>query len=230
MNNSKKGKLFVVATPIGNLKDITLRALEVLKNVEFIATEDTRRTLKLLNNFDIKNKKLIAVFKGQEKKRSEKIISILKKGEDVALVSEGGTPGISDPGAYLVRRCHIENIKVVPVPGPSAPVSALSVSGMDGDKFLFIGFLPKSRTKKRKILELLKFEENTVIIFISPHTLIKDLMLLREFLEKDRQVFLIREMTKLFEEYKRGNIEEIIKWTKNKKGEFTLIIEGKWKK
>jgi len=221
----EKGTLFVVSTPIGNLEDITFRAVKILNESDLIVCEDTRRTAILLKRFNIR-KRLFAYFKGQEKKRAEYVIKKLKEGNRVSLVSESGTPCIHDPGAYLVRRCHEEDISVVPIPGPSALTAALSVSGMDGDEFVFIGFPPKSKTKRKKIWESLKNEKKTIILYISPYNLLKTLEELRENLGVERKYFLIREITKKFEEYKYGNIEEIIGWSKNKKGEFTLVIEG----
>lgn len=220
-----KGELFVVATPIGNLEDITFRAIKVLKDSDLIVCEDTRKTLILLNKYDIK-KKLFALFKGQEKKRTEFIINILKEGKKISLVSENGTPGICDPGTYLVRRCHEENIKVTPIPGPSALTSSLSVSGMDGDNFLFLGFPPKKESKRKKLFSSLKEEKRTIVFYLSPHNIEKILDELKEILGVNKKVFLIREMTKKFEEYIYGPIEKAIEWVKNKKGEFTLVIEG----
>ncbi len=221
----EKGILFVVSTPIGNMEDITFRAVKILKESDLIVCEDTRRTSILLKNFNIK-KKLFAYFKGQEKKRAEYIIKKLKEGKKISLVSESGSPSLCDPGAYLVRRCHEENINVVPIPGPSALTAALSVSGMNGDEFVFIGFPPKSKTQRKNIWESLKNERKTIVLYISPHNLIKILEELKENIGKERRYFLIREMTKKFEEYKYGKIDEIIEWSKNKKGEFTLVIEG----
>jgi len=221
----EKGVLFVVSTPIGNLEDITFRAVRVLEESDLIVCEDTRKTSILLKKFNIR-KKLFAYFKGQEKKRAEYIIGKLKKGIRISLVSESGTPCIHDPGAYLVRRCHEENINVVPIPGPSALTAALSVSGMNGDEFIFIGFPPKSKIKRKKIWECVKNEEKTVIIYISPYNLLNILEELKEYVSENRKCFLIREITKKFEEYRYGNMEEIIKWSRNKKGEFTLVIEG----
>lgn len=216
----------MVATPIGNLEDITLRAVKVLMDSDLIVCEDTRKTLILLNKYNIK-KKLFALFKGQEKKRTEFIINILKKGKKISLVSESGTPSICDPGTYLVRRCHEENIKVTPVPGPSALICSLSVSGIDGDKFLFLGFPPKKESKRKKLFSTLKDEQRTSIFYLSPHNIEKILEELKEILGVNKKVFLIREMTKKFEEYIYGTIEKAIDWVKNKKGEFTLVIEGK---
>lgn len=221
-----EGELFVVATPIGNLEDITFRAIKVLKNSDLIVCEDTRKTLILLNKYGIK-KKLFALFKGKEKKRTEFIINMLKEGKKISLVSESGTPGICDPGAYLLRRCHEENIKVSPIPGPSALTSSLSVSGMDGDNFLFLGFPPKKESKRKKLFSSLKDEKRTSVFYLSPHNIDKILQELKEILGVNKKVFLIREMTKKFEEYIYGTIEKALVWAKNKKGEFTLVIEGK---
>ncbi len=221
-----KGELYVVATPIGSLEDISLRAIKILKDSDLIVCEDTRKTFILLNKYNIK-KKLFALFKGQEKKRTEFIINMLKEGKKISLVSESGTPCICDPGTYLVRRCHEENIKVSPVPGPSALISSLSVSGFDGDNFLFLGFPPKKESKRKKLFSTLKDEERTSIFYLSPHNIEKILEELKEILGFNKKVFLIREMTKKFEDYIYGTIEKAIEWVKNKKGEFTLVIEGK---
>ncbi|PMP93715.1 MAG: 16S rRNA (cytidine(1402)-2'-O)-methyltransferase, partial [Thermodesulfobacterium geofontis] len=195
----KTGKLYVVALPIGNLKDITFRALEVLKSVEYIVCEDTRSFKKLINHYQLGEKKLISFYKDVEKKKTEKLIEILEKGEDVALVSEAGTPGISDPGANLIKLAYERKIKVIPIPGVSALTCALSVSGINLNKgFIFLGFLPRKKAEQKEILENLP-KDLPFIIFEAPHRISKTLKNLLEILG-NRNCFLARELTKMHEE------------------------------
>ncbi|MEN3043954.1 MAG: 16S rRNA (cytidine(1402)-2'-O)-methyltransferase [Candidatus Hydrothermales bacterium] len=222
----QKGELFVIGTPIGNLEDITLRAIRVIKDSDFIVCEDTRKTIVLLKKYNIK-KKLFAYFKGQEKKRAEYIIDKLKEGKRVCLLSESGTPCIHDPGVYLVRRCHEEGIRVTPIPGPSALTSSISVSGIDGDTFIFLGFPPKKKSEREKLFSFLKEEPKTSIFYLPPHKIEETLKEILNHIGTSRRVFIIREMTKKFEEYYYGTVEEALLWVKNKKGEFTMVIEGK---
>ncbi len=218
----KKGTLYVVSLPIGNLKDITLRALEILKNIKFIACEDTRSLKKILNYYQCGPKKLISLYKDVEKKKSERIIELLKKGTDIALVSEAGTPGISDPGAYLINLAYKNKIKIEPIPGPSALTCALSVSGIILDKgFIFLGFLPKKKEEQKKILCNLP-DDLPIILFIPPHQMKKTLKTLSKILGK-RKCFLARELTKLHEELLWTDLEELEK-RENFLGEITLII------
>ena len=221
------GKLFIVATPIGNLKDFTQRAVEVLKSVDIIAAEDTRRTRKLLNFFEIK-KPMISYHDFNKEKRIPKIIKMLKEGKSVALVSDAGTPCISDPGYNLIVKAIEEEIEVIPIPGVSAVTAAISVCGLPCDRFVFEGFLPRKKKKRKERLEKLKNEERTIILFESPHRISKTL---KELLEElgDRRCVFLRELTKKFEEIKRGRLSDIIKELKNGevKGEITLVIEGK---
>jgi 16S rRNA (cytidine1402-2'-O)-methyltransferase len=217
-----EGTLFVVATPIGNLEDITLRALRVLKETDVIVCEDTRKTANLLRYYNIPKKPLISYYKGVEKERLPRIIALLKEGKKVALCSEAGTPLISDPGALLVRRAHEEGIKVEPVPGPSALTAALQASGINaGNGFIFLGFLPR---KKRDFKEVLKYFhlELPVVVYISPHRFNKEVSTLYEVLG-ERQCFLAREITKLHEELTYSSLSEL-KERENIKGEITLII------
>lgn len=220
------GELYVVATPIGNLKDITLRALDVLREVPVIACEDTRRLLKLLNHFEIKGKKLIAYHEHNEEEAAERIVNLLKEGIDVALVSDAGTPTISDPGYRLVKRARDEGIKVVPVPGPSAVIAALSASGFPTDKFLFYGFLPRKEGKLKEALKEIISYPFTVVAYESPHRLERTLKALGE-LNQDVEIGLFREITKLNEEFLTGRPLELLRELKEKgklKGEIVLLF------
>lgn len=223
------GKLYLVPTPIGNLKDITLRALEVLKSVDIVAAEDTRQSLKLLNHFEIK-KSLISYHQHNEQGKSEEIIDRLEKGENIALVTDAGTPGISDPGAVIVSRCIEKNIPFEVLPGATAITTALVYSGLDTTKFIFRGFIPRE-TKERKILiEEIKDVKESIIIYESPHRLLSTLELIYSNLG-NRKIAVCRELTKLHEEIVRGPIDGVIQIFKERtiKGEFVLVIEGKQK-
>ncbi len=220
------GTLYIVSTPIGNLNDITFRAVEVLKQVDLIACEDTRRTKILLEKFGLA-KNLISYYNYNERQRAEEIIRELKSGKNVALVSDSGTPGISDPGFVLIKRAIEENITVIPIPGPSAFVCALVGSGLPMDEFVFMGFLPHKKGRKTKLKKLSE-EERTIILYESPHRLIKTL---NEILEifGDREIAVAKELTKIHEEFFRGKISEVLKkLTPDKiKGEFVIVISGK---
>ncbi len=218
-------KLYLVSTPIGNLKDVSLRALDVLSSVNIIACEDTRKTGLLLKKLEVKNNpKLISYYEENEIGRIPQIISFLKSGKKVALVSNAGTPTISDPGFKLVRECIKEDIKIEAIPGASAILSALVVSGLPTDKFLFLGFLPKKAGKRKKILESLP-KETTIVLFISPYRLAKRLEELQSFFG-DIEVVVCRELTKIHEEIRREKISDSISYfEKNKpRGEFTLCF------
>lgn len=220
------GKLYIVSTPIGNLYDITFRAVEVLKQVDLIACEDTRRTKILLEKYGVA-KKLVSYYNYNERQRAEDLISELKSDKNVALVSDSGTPGISDPGYLLIKRAIEENITVVPIPGPTAFVCALVASGLPMDEFVFVGFLPHKKGRKTKLKELAQ-EERTVIIYESPHRILKTLNELLEYFG-DRQIAVAKELTKMHEEFIRGQISEVLKkLTPDKiKGEFVIVISGK---
>ncbi len=222
-----QGKLYLVATPIGNLEDITLRALNVLKEVDLIAAEDTRHTLKLLNHYDIK-KCLVSNHRHNETDRENILIEKLKNGENIAIVSDAGTPGISDPGEVLVKEAIKENIEVIPIPGACAAITGLIVSGLDTKEFTFYGFLPLNKKLRREKLEELKEETKTSIIYEAPHKL-KDTLLDLEKIVNERQIVVTRELTKIHEECIRGNIHEIIEKTEGLKGEIIIFIEGKEK-
>ena len=221
----KKGILYVVATPIGNLEDITYRAINILKSVDIIAAEDTRHTLKLLNHYEI-SKHLISYHRHNEEIKSGELIKELKEGKDIALVSDAGTPGICDPGEVVIKKCIEEEIKVVPVPGACAFVNALISSGLNTDTFLFLGFLPLNKKNRKQKLEQIKESTQTTIIYEAPHKLQSTLKDLEEFVS-DRNVVLARELTKIHEEFIRGNIKEIIEKSKDVKGEMIVLIEGK---
>ena len=220
------GNLYLVSTPIGNLEDITLRAIRILKEVDVIAAEDTRQTLKLLNHFDI-NKPLTSFFRHNENKKGEYIVSLLKEGKNIALVSDAGTPAISDPGEELVSLAIEEGITVIPVPGPVAATSGLIISGLPTGRFTFEGFLPMNKKNRKDRLESLEQEQRTMIFYEAPHKLKSTLKDMREFLG-DRKIALAREMTKIHEEVIRTTLDEaIIKYEEeNPKGEFVLIVAG----
>ena len=225
MENLNNGILYIVATPIGNLEDITLRALKILKEVDLIAAEDTRHTLKLLNHFEI-SKPLISYHRHNEDIKTEVLIKKLKEGQNIALVSDAGTPGICDPGEEVIKKCIEEEIKVVPIPGACAMINALIGSGINTKEFIFLGFLPLNKKLRNKKMEEIEKNNHTIIIYEAPHKLNSTLEDLEKILE-DRQVVLARELTKIHEEFIRGNIKEIIKKSKDLKGEIIIIIEGK---
>lgn len=222
------GKLYLVATPIGNLEDITLRALKILKDVDLIAAEDTRNTLKLLNHYEI-SKPLISYHRHNEELKVDNLISKLKNGENIAVVSDAGTPGISDPGEVIVKSAIENNIEVIPIPGACAAINALVASGLDTKEFSFYGFLPLNKKLRREKLDELKRETKTSIIYEAPHKLQNTLEDLKKIVE-DRKIVLAREITKIHEEFIRGNIEEIISKSANLKGEMIILIGGATKK
>lgn len=217
------GELYIVATPIGNLNDITIRALETLKNVDYIAAEDTRHTLKLLNHFDI-SKPLISYYKENEKTKSEVIIEKLEEGKNIALVSDAGTPGISDPGEEVIKKAIERNIKVIPIPGACAAINAIICSGFSTKEFEFIGFLSAKKTEKVKKLEELKYDLRTLIIYEAPHKLESTLNTMIEVLG-DRNICIARELTKIHEEFIRGKISEILNSVEYR-GECVILVEG----
>ncbi len=220
------GTLYVVATPIGNLEDITIRAIRILKEVRLIAAEDTRRTRILLDRYQIETP-LISLYDQNELKKSGLLLARLQGGDDVAYVSDAGTPGISDPGYILVREALASGISVVPVPGASALIAAISVSGLPMDTFVFYGFLPSKPTKRRQLLLSLQGENRTLIFYESPHRLLDSLKDIAELLG-ERDVVLSREMTKLHEEFFRGPADAVMARLGEGvvKGEVTLIVAG----
>ena len=229
-SNPTKGTLYIVSTPIGNREDITLRALRLLKEVNLIAAEDTRHTGLLLRHFGIQTP-LTSYFEGNESRKKEFILSKLRQGERVALVSDAGTPGISDPGFRLIQTAAENRIAVVPVPGPSAVIAALSVSGLPTDAFLFKGFLPHKSKKREDWLKQLEGVRETLIFYESPHRLSETLNDIFEILG-DREMVLTRELTKIYEEVLRGKVSEIQTQIGDRKlkGEITLVISGKTRK
>ena len=228
INQRKMGTLYIVATPIGNLEDITLRAINVLKNVDLIAAEDTRHTLKLLNHLEI-SKPLISYHRHNEDVKTDILIKELKQGKQIALVSDAGTPGICDPGEEVIKKCIEEEIKIVPIPGACAMINALICSGLDTKEFLFMGFLPLNKKNRKEKLKEIKNEIKTIILYEAPHKLEATLKDLKDIIE-DRKIVLARELTKIHEEYIRENIDVLIEKAKDIKGEIVLIIEGAKKK
>jgi 16S rRNA (cytidine1402-2'-O)-methyltransferase len=223
------GVLFVVSTPIGNLEDITLRALRILKEVDLMAAEDTRKTGILLKRYQIKTK-TTSYHDFNKEKKTPYLLRELKSGRDVAIVSDAGTPGISDPCYYLVREAIKEEIRIIPIPGSSALLSALVVSGLPTDRFIFEGFLPSKKTKRIKRLKELESEKRTLIFFESPYRLIQTLNNLNEVFG-ERRIVVARELTKKFEEIIRGKITEVESYFERKKvkGEMVIVVEGKSK-
>jgi 16S rRNA (cytidine1402-2'-O)-methyltransferase len=219
-----QGRLYVVATPIGNLEDVTLRALRVLKEADLIACEDTRQTLKLLSHFDIQ-KRLVSYHEHNEITRAPEIVIELEQGAKVALVSDAGTPAISDPGHRLVSLCLRHGIEVEPVPGPSAFVTALAASGMPVDEFTFVGFLPSKQSARRKSLRALATEPRTIALYEAPHRLSDTLEDALEILG-NRPVVIAREITKMYEQFLRGHLQEVLEEVRKKpaRGEITLLI------
>lgn len=227
------GNLYIVATPIGNLQDITLRAISVLKSVSYIACEDTRKTGTLLKSLRIEHKPmLISYYEQTEQVRIPNIVNILKNGHDVVLVSDSGTPGISDPGFRLVRECLEQGINVISIPGPSAVVSALVSSGLPTDKFIFLGFLPKKEGNRLRLLRELKSAnenlEATVIIYEAPHRLVKTLSSIKDVWENIK-ITLMRELTKIHEERIVGDVETLVdKYERQTaRGEFVILFNTK---
>lgn len=221
------GSLYLVATPIGNLDDMTFRAAQTLREVDLIAAEDTRRALKLLRHFGIE-RPIISFYREKERTETGKILEMLNNGKKVALVSDAGMPGISDPGSFLVARIIEEGLSVIPIPGPSAVLLALTGSGLKTERFVFEGFLPRKGKERRRRLELLESEERTIILFEAPHRLLSTLGELEKYLGGQRRIVLARELTKKYEEFWRGNLTEAgLEWSNREiRGEFTLVVEG----
>ena len=220
------GKLFLVPTPIGNLEDMTLRGIRILKEVDVILAEDTRTSSKLLDHFEIKNK-LISHHKFNEHKTVEMIARQIEDGKNVALISDAGTPGISDPGFLLVRTCLEREIEVECLPGATALIPALVNSGFPTDRFTFEGFLPQKKGRQKKIKELIT-EPRTMIFYESPYRLVKSLEQFAEFFGSDRKASVSRELSKFFEENRRGTLAELIEYFSSKtiKGEIVIVLEG----
>ncbi len=215
--------LYIVGTPIGNLEDISLRALSTLKKCNYILCEDTRRTSKLLNHYQITNR-LISYHLHNEKRKAKSIIDDLKNGMEVAIVSDAGMPTIADPGCELISLCHDENIKVTSIPGPSAIITALALSGLDGSRFQFVGFIPKKPSKIKKLIDEAIAFEGTTILFETPHRIIKTL----KYFPENQIIIIARELTKIHEEIIKGSMEDIKSHMENNKssvkGEFVILL------
>ncbi|MBI5632770.1 MAG: 16S rRNA (cytidine(1402)-2'-O)-methyltransferase [Nitrospirae bacterium] len=222
-----KGTLYIVSTPIGNLEDITLRALRILKEVDLIAAEDTRHSLKLLTHFNIR-KPLVSYWGEKEKVKAEETLQRLKDGQSVALISDAGTPGISDPGTVLIGKAIEGGIRVVPVPGPSAVITALSLSGFPTEEFTFCGFLPAKETQRRKLLERISLEQRTLVFYEAPHRILETVADMAEIMG-ERAVVVIRELTKLHEEVFRGTVSVVLDSLEHSTiaGEYVVILEGR---
>ena len=223
-NNQIKSGLYIVSTPIGNLGDITLRAIEILKKSDYILCEDTRVSKNLLNRYEIKSK-LISNHKFNEKKNLSKIIEILKSNYIVSLISDAGTPSVSDPGAILINECLLNEINVFPLPGPSAVSSAVSISGFS-EKFFFYGFFPEKNSEIKKELKNLSNLNSSIIFFISPRKFNKSVKIIKEYFS-GRKILVCREMTKFFEEYIRTDVDTLKSFKDNPKGELTIVISEK---
>ena len=222
-----KGTLYIVSTPIGNLEDVTLRALRVLKEADIIAAEDTRHSLKFLNHFGIK-KPLISYWGEKEKVRAEETLQMLNDGRSVALISDAGTPGISDPGTLLIRKAIEEGISVVPVPGPSAVITALSLSGFSTEEFTFIGFLPAKQMRRRKMLERLSLEHRTLVFYEAPHRILDSISDFADIMG-ERKAVVIKELTKFYEEVLRGTLPDVLERLERSTiaGEYVIVLEGR---
>ncbi|MDP4085430.1 MAG: 16S rRNA (cytidine(1402)-2'-O)-methyltransferase [Bacillota bacterium] len=225
-NENQKGILYLVPTPIGNLEDISFRALRILKEVDLIAAEDTRNTKKLCNYYEIKTP-LVSYHEHNKNMSGEKLIEKLKEGIKVALVSDAGMPTISDPGLELVELATQQSLTVVPLPGANAALTSLIASGLPSQPFLFYGFLNRQKKEKKKELELLKKHSATIVFYEAPHRLKETLMVMLDILG-DRNIALCRELTKKYEEFIRGTITEVIEWSNQDevRGEFCLVVEG----
>jgi len=228
--NETRGILYICGTPIGNLEDITLRALKILKKVKLIAAEDTRHTKKLLNHYQI-NTKITSYYEYNKFRKAPHLVEILKNGKDIALVSDAGMPGISDPGYVLINLALKNNIKIIPIPGISALITALVVSGLPTDKFVFEGFLPRKIKERKRYFKSIENEERTVIFYETPHRLKRAL---KDMLDVwgERKIVIARELTKMHEEIIRGKLSQVLTEisTKEIKGEITLVVQGGIKK
>ena len=221
---NKKGKLYLVATPIGNLDDITIRAIKVLQNVDLIAAEDTRHSLKLLNHLEI-SKPLISYHRHNEENKTEMLINKLLNGENIALITDAGTPAISDPGEEVVKQAIEKEIEIIPIPGACALINALICSGMNTREFVFYGFLPLNKKLRKNKFGEIKKENKTIILYEAPHKINQTL---KDILQEvgDVNIVLARELTKIHEEFIRGKISEIIEKYTDLKGEMIIVLEG----
>jgi 16S rRNA (cytidine1402-2'-O)-methyltransferase len=225
----KKGSLYIVATPIGNMGDMTERAQQVLASVDVIAVEDTRRSGQLLRNFEITTP-MISVHEHNERQICESLLNRIQAGESIALISDAGTPLLSDPGYYLVEQSHAKNIPVIPVPGVSALITALSVAGLPTDRFVFEGFLPSKSAARQQRLDKLKDDSRTLIFYEAPHRIVEMLKDLQLVFGAQRKVVLARELTKTFETVHGDTLEQLIPWVEadenQRKGEFVVLVHG----
>ena len=224
-----QGKLYLCATPIGNLEDITLRVLRTLQEVDLIAAEDTRNSIKLLNHFDIKTP-MTSYHEFNKIEKAHQLVEKMQSGTNIALITDAGTPGISDPGEELVKIAYEAGIEVTSLPGAAACITALTLSGLSTRRFAFEAFLPKDKKERKRVLEELKDETRTIIIYEAPHHLIKTLEELEKELD-NRKITLCRELTKKYEEAHRTTIHEVLDYYKDKehRGEYVLVLEGKTK-
>jgi len=222
-----KGALYIVSTPLGNLEDITIRALRVLKEVDLIAAEDTRHSRKLLTHYGI-SKPLISYWGEKERARAEEILRSLEAGKSVALISDAGTPGISDPGGVLIREAIEAGFRVIPIPGPTAAIAALSAAGFSMEGFVFAGFLPAGESQRRKALQELSLERKTLVFYEAPHRIVVTVAAMAEVFG-ERKAVIIREMTKLHEEVMRGNLRDLSDRLSETKpmGEYVVVVEGR---
>lgn len=220
------GVLYVVATPLGNLEDITLRALRILREVDVIAAEDTRHSAKLLNHFGI-TKQLFSYWGEREKSRSEQVIELLRQGKTIALISDAGTPGLSDPGEVLIKKAIEASIPVVPVPGPSAVVASLSVSGLSTREFLFLGFIPIKKNERKKFLRDISIEKRTLVFYEAPHRLLETISDIRDIMP-ERDIAVCHELTKMHESIYRGTVDEVLSMIGHAviAGEYVIVLGG----
>ena len=229
MDNQNSGTLYVVATPIGNLGDMSRRAIEVLKQVEVIAAEDTRHSSHLLHHFGISTP-MVSLHEHNEKVVSDELVRRLQQGESMALISDAGTPLVSDPGYHLIRKAGDAGIKTIPVPGACAAITALSASGLPSDRFSFEGFLPSKSAARKAVLEKLTQETGTLIFYETPHRIVESLSDMTETIGNEREAVVARELTKKFETIKRAPLAELSTWVKEdknqQKGEFVILIHG----
>lgn len=224
---NQAGTLYIVGTPIGNLEDITLRAIKILQTVDWIAAEDTRHTGKLLHHFQIKTPQL-SYHEHNQQRRIPSLVESLSQGQTIALVTDAGMPGISDPGYELIKACIEANIPVIPIPGVSACLTALSAAGLPTDRFIFEGFLPTKNKERQQRLSILQTESRTLILYEAPHRLLETLEDLALILGEKRSIVIARELTKLHEQFWRGTVEDAVQYYQdhNPKGELTLVIAG----